>query len=127
MLDLEYCVWHNHFIFRLVCYFSWMQANVKELGISSFGVSVTTMEEVFIKAGEEGDSLITDDDKQTLAEQETSSSSFDQYGAADVEYRGGKTGRTQGSYNLLKDEVHVSVVSLFVHSESGWRTCTVKT
>ena len=32
-----------------------LEAHQKELGINSFGVSITTMEEVFLKVGEEAD------------------------------------------------------------------------
>ena len=97
-----------------------------ELGISSYGVSVTTMEEVFIKAGEEGDSLIAGTNNQTLRDQEGSgsSSSFNNYGTVEPEVafkskkgiRGGN-----GSYDLIKDEVHVSVVSCWRRLQASCR------
>lgn len=41
--------------FRFPSLFRDLEAHQAELGINSFGVSITTMEEVFLKVGEEAD------------------------------------------------------------------------
>ncbi|XP_065175068.1 phospholipid-transporting ATPase ABCA3-like [Sycon ciliatum] len=95
--------------------FNELQANSTELGISSYGVSVTTMEEVFIKAGEEGDSLVAGDGAAASADHlpdgSSSSSSTDVYGSTETNQvtfrRGG--GGTRASYQLLHNETHVDV------------------
>ena len=60
-------------------YFLWfcaVQVRQKELGISSYGVSVTTLEEVFIKVGDHASSLLSKNgEKETSIVDESSEDS----------------------------------------------------